>query len=78
MVVAVIIGKIMPVTPRVGSAAETIAIAVMVMSSPRRKAHCRFNLRSRIWIAMTTKIRKKAAGVAEDKPIGVPLSSIVV
>ena len=68
----------MPVTPRVGSAAETIIIAVMAMSSPRRKDQAGLNLRSGIWTAMIAQSRKKAAGVQEEKPIGVPLSSMVV
>ena len=75
----VIIGRTMPVTPRVGIAVATIIMSVIVSNSPRVSAQlARHNPRSRCTVTIVTNSKKKAAGVEEEKPIGVPLSSMVV
>ena len=74
-----IIGSSMPVTPRVGMAVATIIMAMMVISSPRVNAWLRQHSRSsKCTVTISAKSRKKAAGVDEEKPIGVPRSSMVV
>ena len=68
----------MPVTPRVGIAAATIIITMAVISSPRVNPQVRRQHLSSTWTSMTTKSRKKAAGVEEENPMGVPRRSMVV
>ena len=72
-------GRSMPVTPRVGMAAATIIIVAMVTSSPHCRPHCRLGRASITWtVIRRKKSRQYAAGVDEEKPMGVPLTSMVV
>ena len=61
-----------------GIAAATIIITVAVISSPRVNPQVRRQHRSSTWTTMTRARRKKAAGVLEDIPMGVPRRSMVV
>ena len=72
-------GKSMPVTPREGMAAATIIMMAMVTSSPHCRPHCRLGRASTTWtVIRRKKSRQYAAGVDEEKPMGVPLTSMVV
>ena len=68
----------MPVTPRVGIAAATIIITMAVISSPRVNPQERRQHRSSTWTSRSRARRKKAAGVHEVNPMGVPRRSMVV